>query len=421
MKKLSIFLYSQILGKKVFDEFEDNIGVIRDVYVTTQDGYPRIIGYKLKKDGAYFDYEFKNIEFLFLDNNSIRINVKGAREIIAQKYSYLLSHHLLDRKIVDINGKKVVRVNDLRIAEIGGEYKVLAVESGRLASFRRFRLEKLAKFFFKLTNKDYKDSVIMWDDVASLEMVNDNLKLAISYQKLSKLHPADLADILEELDSKYRNKIFESLDENLAAETLEEIEPEFQESIIKELSDMKTVEVFDNMPNDEIADILEDLDEETAEKILMNLENEDAKEIRELMSYKEETVGSIMNKDFISFNIDITIQETIDLVRELDPDDEVMYYIYITDEEEKLRGVVSLKSLIMYSGDTKLSDIMDSSIVKVNVADMVEENIEVFTKYDLISLPVVDDNNKLVGIVIIHDLIEEFLLPSWKKRFKKAV
>lgn len=362
MKKLTVFLYSGILGRKVYDEFGDSIGIIRDIFVTTEEGYPRIIGYKLKKDGIFIDYEFKNIEFLLQDNNLVRINVKGAREIIAQKYSYLLSRHLLDRKIVDVNGKKVVRVNDLRIAEIAGEYKVIAVESGILSKFRKLGIEKPVKGLLKLMHKEYKDSVIMWDDVESLEMVNDNLKLAIPYQKLSKMHPADLADILEDLDSQHRNKVFESLDENLAAETLEEIEPKYQESIIKELSELKTVEVFDNMPNDEIADILEDLDEETVEKILMSLENEDADEIRELMSYQEETVGSIMNKDFISVNIDISVSEVLELLRELDPDDEVINYIYITDEEERLKGAVSLKSILMHSGSDKLKDIMESII-----------------------------------------------------------
>ncbi len=409
MKRLSLFLYSSIVGRKVYDEFQESIGVLRDIYVSTEEGYPKFIGYRLKKDGNYFDYEFKSIDFYLQENGKIRIMVRGAREIIAQRYSYLLSKNLLDKKIVDINGKKVVRVNDLRIGEITGEYKVMAVESGYLSKFRKLGMEGIPKWFLKMLNIEYKDSAILWDDVESLEMVNDNLKLAIPYQKLAKLHPADIADILEDLDSISRKKIFESLDENLAADTLEEIDPKVQESIIKEMSEMKTLEVFDNMPNDEIADILEDLDEETAEKILMNLENTDAKEIRELMAYKDETVGSIMNKDFISFNIDITVQETIDLLRELEPEDEVMYYIYITDEGEHLKGVISLKSLIMNSGETKLKEIMEDRIERLYVEDKLKDVVEDFIKYDLVSMPVVDSQEKIVGIVVIHDLMDEVM------------
>ena len=409
MKRLSLFLYSDIVGRKVFDEFDDSIGELKDIYVTTEEGYPKFIGYRLKKDGYYIDYEFKSIRFYLLDNNKIKITVRGAREIIAQRYSYLLSRNLLDRKIVDINGKKVVTVRDLRVAEITGEYKVLAVESGPLAKYRKLGLARIAKFFMKLFHVEYKDSAIMWDDVESIEMVNDDLKLAIPYQKLSKLHPADLADILEDLDSNHRRLIFESFDENLAADILEEIEPKVQESLIKDMSNHKTHEVFDNMPNDEIADILEDLDEEIQEKILMSLENTDASEIRELMSYKEETVGSIMNKDFISFNIDVTVGETIDLIRELNPEDEVMYYIYIINEEEKLQGVVSLKRLLMNASDIKLKDIMEERIVTVNVEDKLEEVVQDFKKYDLVSLPVTDSDDRMIGIVVIHDIIDEIL------------
>ncbi len=409
MKRLSLFLYSDIVGMKVYDEFDDNIGQLKDVYVTTEDGNPKFIGYRLKKDGHYIDYEFKSIRFYLQDNNSIRITVRGAREIIAQRYSYLLSKNLLDKKIVDINGKKVVTVRDLRVVEIAGEYRVLAVESGPLAKYKKLGLGQIAKFFMKIFHIEYKDSAIMWDDVESLEMVNDNLKLAIPYQKLSKLHPADLADILEDLDSNHRKRIFDSFDENLAADILEEIEPKVQESLIKDMSDHKTHEVFDNMPNDEIADILEELDEETQEKILMSLENTDANEIRELMSYKDETVGSIMNKDFISFNIDVNVGETIELIRELNPEDEVMYYIYIINEEEKLQGVVSLKRLLMNSAETKLRDIMEDRVVAVNALDKLEEVVQDFKKYDLVSLPVTDDEEKMIGIVVIHDIIDEIL------------
>jgi Mg/Co/Ni transporter MgtE len=250
-------------------------------------------------------------------------------------------------------------------------------------------------------------------------MVNDNLKLSVPYQKLSTLHPADLADILEEMDVDYRNKVFESLDENLAADTLEEIEPEIQRDLIESISETKAAEVFESMPNDEIADILDEVDEETAEKLLMSMEKEDAEEVRVLMKYGDETVGSIMNKDFISFNIDITTQETIELLRELKPDDEVAYYIYIVDEEEKLQGVVSLRDLVVSAPDNKLRNIMDKSVIKVKDDESMDESMELAVKYGLLSLPVVDDEDKLCGIVIMTDIIDEVFIPNWKRRTKK--
>lgn len=421
MKKLSMFLYSSILNKKIYDEFDEVLGVLKDVYVTTEDGYPRIIGYKVKIDGIIFDYEFRNIVVYVNDNNKIRIQTRGSKEILPRKYTYLLYQHLMDKKIVDINDKKVVRVNDLRIAEIAGEYRVVAVETGDFARYRRIGIENLAKLCFKIFRKEVSDTVLMWDDVETLEMVNDNLRISVPYKKLSTLHPADLADILEELDDKQRRQIFETLDEDLVADTLEEIEPEFKGAIIRDLSESKAAEVLENMPNDEIANLLDELDDEEREKILITLESEDAEEVKELLGYEDETVGSIMNKDFISFNIDITVEETIELIREIQPDEEVMYYVYITDEEEKLQGVVSLRDLIMHNSSAKLKDIMNTSVIKVKYDMYAGDAIELATKYDLLSIPVVDDEDKLVGIVLIHDIIDEYLLPSWKKKYKKAV
>ena len=413
--KLSTFLYSIILGKKVYDEFVDVLGSLKDIYVTTEDGYPRVIGYKLKKDGVTFHYEFKYIEFNEKDGK-VKIKTRGSKEILPMRYSYLLSENLLDKKIVDINGKKVVSVNDLRIAKIAGEYRVIGVEAGPLAKYRRLGIGGLAKFIFKLFRKDTTDKMLRWDDVESLEMVDNNLKINLPYKKLSTLHPADLADILEELDSTSRKQVLESLDEDLAADTLEEIDSEYKSEIIKELSDSKAVEVLENMPNDEIADLLDDLNEEEREKILLNLEREDAEEVKELLNYEDETVGSIMSKEFISVNLDITVGETIDILKEMQPDEEVMYYIYITDKDEQIQGVVPIRDLIINDSEIKIKEIMDETVSRVRFDDEINKVIKVAAKYHLNSVPVIDADEKLIGIVIIHDLIDEFLYPLWKKK-----
>lgn len=419
MKKLSNFFLSRVLYRKVYDEFNEPIGKLWDIYVTTDHGMPRAIGYQIKRGGEIFNCEFRNISF-YEDDDRIIIKSEGVREIILQKYSYLLSKHLLDRQIVDINGKKLVRVNDLRIAEIAGEYRVVAVDPGVLALGRRLGIEKFVKGCYEVFNKTPSDSLIFWDSVESLEMVNNNLKLAVPYQKLSKLHPADLADILEDMDINYRKRVFESLDQDLAADILEEIEPDIQADILENLSQSKRDEVLYSMPNDEIADILDEVDEETAERILLHMEKEDADEVRSLMKYEEETVGSIMNKDFISFNISITVQETIDLLREIKPEDEVSHYIYIIDDQERLLGVVPLKDLILSSPDNKLREIMIENIAKINDNENIDEAIETCAKYDLLSLPVIDHEEKLCGIVVMNDIVEDILIPTWRKRLKKV-
>jgi len=420
MEKLFSFFLSKFLYKKVRNEDGECIGKLWDMYVTTEDGLPRIIGYQIKKNGEFINCEFKNINF-YKENEKAIIKIHGEREIILQKYSYLLSKHLLDRQIVDINGKKLVRVNDLRIAEIAGEYRVIAVDSGALSLGRRLGAEKIVEYFFKFTKKKLEDTLIVWDNVESLEMVNNNLRLSVPYKKLSKLHPADLADILEDMDINYRKRVFESLDENLAADTLEEIDAEIQADLLENISESKRDEVLDNMPNDEIADMLEEVDEETAERILLSMEKEDADEVRNLMQYEDETVGSVMNTDFISLNINITAQETIELLREMNPDDEVSHYIYIVDEEERIKGVLSLKDIVVAKPEANLRDIMNEDIVCIKHKDSVHEAIELSTKYNFLSLPVVDEEEKLCGIIIMNDIIEEIFIPMWRRRFRKIV
>lgn len=418
MKKLSVFLYSQILGKKILDEFGDSLGEIKDVYVTTDEGYPRVIGYKIKGDGSTFNYEFKNINF-YSDDSRIVIKSVGSREILPRTYTYLLSQNLLDKKIVDINGKQVVRVNDLRIAEIAGEYRVVAVEAGPLARLRRKGIAGIGKVVYKLLRKDCTDKILMWDDVESIEMVKNNLQLSNSYKKLSALHPADLADILEDLDESSRKQIFESLDEDLAADTFEEFEDDVKGSIIKDLSETKTAELLENMGNDEIADLLEELDEEDKEKVLVNLEQEDAVEVKELLQYEDESVGSIMSKEFISFGLNVTVLETIEILKETEPDEEVMYYVFVTDEEDRLKGVVRLRDIVLSDPNVKLKDIMDENIITVKHDAEIEEVIEKSEKYNLLSTAVVDDEFKLIGIVQIHDIIDEAFYPLWRKKYKK--
>lgn len=227
MERISEFFLSKVLNQNVYDEFDDNIGKLFDIYVTTEQGYPRVIGYKIKKGREIYNYEFRNIE-ICKDDKGITVRVRGVKDIIPRKFSYLLSKHLLNKQIVDVNGKKVVKVNDLIMNKIAGEIRVVAVESGIIAATRKYKLDGIIRVFYDILGKKPQDNSITWESVQSLEMVDDSLKLTEPYGKLTKLHPADLADILEGLDTEARNKIFESLDKDLAADTLEELQPQVQ-------------------------------------------------------------------------------------------------------------------------------------------------------------------------------------------------
>ena len=172
------------------------------------------------------------------------------------------------------------------------------------------------------------------------------------------------------------------------------------------------------MPNDEIADILDELNDDEREKILVNLETEDAEEVKELLKYEDETVGSVMSKDFIAFNLDITIGEIIDILRETNPEDEELNSIFIKDEEDRLIGVLGLKDLLLNDSSVKAKEIMNENIDVLKHYEDIHEAVEISAKYDLLTIPVVDEKNMLIGVVNTHDLIDEILYPIWKKKNK---
>lgn len=418
MEKLSEFYLSSILNKWVYDELNYCIGKLEDIYVTTDYGYPRAIGYKIKNGREIENFEFRNID-VYKENGKYIIKVVQVKDIIPRKYSYLLSKNLLDKDIVDVNGKKIVRVVDLKMVKRNGYLIVVGVESGTLALARKLKIENPIKNAYALFNKTPKKNLISWESVQSLEMVDSSLKLTTPYNKLSKLHPADIAKIIEDLSSEDRVKVIDGLDIELASDTLEEMDHDIAKDILKNLSEDKAKKILDIMPNDEIANMLDDMDEETTNRVLVNLDDDDENEIRDLMKYEDEVVGNIMNTDFISFNIDITIEETINILRELKPEEEVAHYIYIIDKNERLQGTVSLIDLVIAEPKSKLKSIMNTETFKVADTDEIDAAIATAVKYDLYSVPVVDEEDKLCGVAVMGDIIDQILSPSWKRRIKR--
>lgn len=420
MIKLALFRFNDVINRDVFDEFGESLGILRDVYTTSENGTLRVIGYKIKKASLILDYEFRSINFFEKDNGRIKILTKGSRQILPRAYSYLLVKDLLNNKVVNLTTKKVVKVNDLAMEEIAGEIRVTKVECYNLSRYKGVTINKIVGKILPIVGKKTEKTILRCDEIEVIKLSEGALNISSRFNKLSTMHPADLADIIEDLDVTQRREIFENLDQDLIADTLEEVEHEMKGEIIKELSESKVVEVLESMPNDEIADMLDELDDEEREKLLFSLQNEDANEIKELLKYEDETLGSIMNTDFISINLDITIRETIELIKELDPDEEVMHSIYITDNEGRLTGVVGLKEIILNSDEVncnkKLKSFAIADVKSLNLNENIGAAVEAMDKYDLLSIPIIDDDKKILGAILIHDIIDEALYPVWKKK-----
>lgn len=408
MIKLNLVYFTSILNRNVYDEFGDILGKLKDVYVSTEKGYPIFIGYKILKNREDFYYEFRNINF-YEDRGKILIKVSGVFNIIPQSYKYILSKHLLNKQIVDINGKKVVKIMDFHIANICGEVRIVAVESGFTSYLRRFNVKNVPLLLKKIINYIFKksvDTVIKWEDMESVEFAENNLSISIPHQKISTMHPADIVSILEDLNDNDRKRLFESFNDDLASEILEEMEDNnIRVDLIKNLSDSKIISILDYISNYELADILEEMDDKSKERILINLEESDINTIRTIMSYEDNTVGSIMNTEFISFNLNVKLGEMFDIIKDVNFKDEYLYNIYVVDEENILKGVIDFKSLMFGDRDVHVFDIMDVKFIFLYDEDELNKAVDKFLKYDLVSIPVVDKNMKICGSLFIHDIL----------------
>lgn len=410
---MNSFYLSRILGNKIYTKDHEVIGRIKDFAVNNDLKNPLVIGIKVKTHEGirYLDWNNVNVT----KENGQYVLVCSTLKDIDVSNIMLLGQHVMDRQIIDVNGRKVVRVNDIRLANLSSGLFVVAVDIGTEGILRRLGLAKpLKRIGFDVSSK-----LMLWNDVQTTYASND-IKLSKTYNKLSILHPSDLADIIEDFDTNTGMIIFSSLDNAKAADVLEEMEEKAQVNLLNNMDPDKAADILEEMPADEVADILDGLSENKAEELLNNMEKEDAEEVRELMEYEEETVGSIMNKEFIAFDVNITAQQTIEHLRELKPDNEVAYYIYIVDEDEKLQGVVSLRDLVVSSPENKLRDLMDTNVIKIVDTESINESIELAVKYGLLSMPVVDEEDKLCGIVIMSDLVDEVFLPTWRRKFKKV-
>ena len=240
--------------------------------------------------------------------------------------------------------------------------------------------------------RDLPDTLIRWQDVERIETEANRVKLNVPYQRLAKLHPADLADIIEDLNNRDRTAVMQALDMDVAADALQEIEPEVQSAILEHLSGERASDLLETMPADEAADILGELPDAKAEELLNLMEAGQANEVRELLEYEEGTAGRLMTTEFIAFTQNQTVDETIVRLREAKPESDVAYYLYVVDEQGVLRGVVSLRDLVVSPPGTHLGEVMHPRVIAVRDTDDQAVVAEVITKYDLLAVPVVDEN-----------------------------
>ena len=321
-----------------------------------------------------------------------------------------LSRQILDKQIVDMDGRRVVRVNDLQLSQVDGSMLLVGVDIGGRGLARRIGIEGIGRRLASTLGIDWPQKLISWEAVDPVKSDVSSVKLRIAHTKLAKLHPADIADIVNELSPEDRNAVFAALDDEKAADTLEEIdEPQMQASILERLDVERASDILEAMAPDEVADLLADLPRERAQLLLQKMEEDEAEDVEELLAYREDTAGGLMTTEYVAVLHTLTAAQAIDRLRELEPNAESVYYVYVVDEEEHLLGVLSLRDLIVAKPETRIRDFMIKNVISVGVDAGPRDVAEVTSKYNLLAVPVVDQHNRIQGIVTVDDVMERVM------------
>ena len=330
-----------------------------------------------------------------------------------------LGKNVLDKKVVDTARKKVVRVNDIELEEQGGRLQVIGIEGGLRGLLRHLKSERLAERLAGLFGVDLPREVVPWDVVDPMETELTRAKRQAVYTKLAKLHPADIADILEELNPSERGAVLAALDEGTAAEAITEAEPEVQASVVQMMEPEKAADILEEMEPDEAADVLSDLSESKAEELLETMQPEEAHDVEELLEHEEDTAGGLMTTEHVAFTPSVTVAEAIQRIRDEAKEAETIYYLYVTDPQGKLLGVLSLRELIQADPGQPLEQLMHPEVITLRAETGLREVAELLTKYNLLTLPVVGGEGEMLGIVTVDDVLNLILPMIWKKRAVK--
>jgi len=311
-----------------------------------------------------------------------------------------------------------VRVNDLQLTRAEGNIYVANVDISGAGLLRRLGLTSLARRITHRRSESASSGIISWDDVELISS-DEPLRLKVPGDRMSELHPADLAEILSDLSRQDGSKLLESLDNEALADALEEVEPDFQASLVEQLPDERLADVLEEMEVDEAADLLAELPEERSQELLKLMEKEDAEDIKELLKYPDDSAGGIMNTNFCAVTPDLTAEQVLRMLRATSDEFETVFYIYVLDKDDRLVGVFSLRELVVAQPEAMVRDFMEPRTVTLDLQDSQEDCAQVISKYNLIALPVVDHENRMYGIVTADDALDKIIPTAWKKRLPR--
>jgi magnesium transporter len=405
---MSIVTLSEMLGASVRDATGAVRGRVREVAVVPQD-HPTRVAFLVVKTGD--GERVVAGDLLTACGPAIRAASDAAswEHYAVSDGVLLLKRDLLDQQIIDVHGRKVVRVNDVELdaVPVGSQVivNVVAVDVGARGAIRRLAKGAVPSFTMRALLEKIPPRVIPWQYVDLLETdPARRVKLKIAYGGLATLHPADIADIVEDLPPAQREAVFETLDEEVAAEALEEIDPDIQVSIVESLDSNRAADIVEEMDPDAAADLLGDLAEEHSGEILREMQPEERREVTQLLEFGEHTAAGRMTTEFIAVPESGVVDDAIEALKTFEGGREALATIYLTGPANKLSGAVPLVKIAISSPAIELSQLSEPYIACAPDTPQ-DEVAALFDKYNLITLAVVDEHGRLAGIITADDVI----------------
>ncbi len=408
---------SALLGRSVLGPDGVSLGRVKDLAVDVSIAQGHVAALVLRKGSG------KKAKLLLLPvaemvmpaSNEAELRAKGKPTAYKRQHDYLLlDYDLLDQQIIDVDGRKVVRVNDVNLAwepsGVDGEtagLRIVEVEVGNRGAMRRLFKGLPVTMVDEFTGR-LKPRVIPWDFVDLIERdPARRVRLKIGQERLSKLHPSDIAEILEDLAPGERDAVFSSLPEETAAETLEEVDPKMQKALLQGLDSERAADILEEMDPGAAADVLSELSDEESEAILEEMEPEERHDVEELLEFSPDSAAGRMTTDYVSAPKDATVADAIEALREFEGDPDTITEIYLLDAEQKLAGVVMLPRLVLSTPETTLAVLSEGHNVRCGLDASDKEVAELFDKYNLRSLPVVDSHGRVAGAIHAEQVIAQ--------------
>jgi len=406
---------SQVLRRPIRDLEGERVALIKDVIVQLgEDDHPPLTGFVARyRRRDFFLSRWRIAEF---GEQGVRLNsdILDLHPFVRREDEVLLARDVLDKQLIDVDGKRVVRVNDVQIIEAAGQWRVTGADVSLQGLWRR-----LAPRGFVGARRPVE--VIDWADVGYLATDAATVQLKSARGKLARLHPVEIARLAEAFSYHHGTEIVAALDDEIAAETLEEMPAEHQARILGDMNEERAADILEWMSPDEAADVLGDLPEAKAEELLGLMEGEEQADVAELLPYEDDTAGGLMTTEFVTLPSDLTAGEALERLREMAKTPNMIYYLYVVAGEGswQLEGVLALRNLILADPAARLKAVMRAEFQSAHPDDSATKVAHQIAQYNLLALPVVDDTGDILGIITVDDAMEILLPKDWRQRLPR--